>query len=137
MVDLQQLGWDSRWEETFVTARAAGLRPGRVAHEGKQAFTVITEDGDVPARLAGRLLQDRSTPDALPKVGDWVALSHKPGDTRAVVQRVLPRRTSLTRKAAGRETTPQLLAANIDLAFIVQAVDQTFNLRRLERFLVM
>lgn len=137
MPDLQEFGWDSAWEEAFAPLRAAGLQPGRVALEDRHAFRVVTAAGCLPARLAGRLLQSSITPEALPKVGDWVALSHKPSDSRAVIQQILPRRTSLTRKAAGRERAPQVLAANIDVAFLVLGLDATFNLRRLERFLVM
>jgi ribosome biogenesis GTPase len=137
MPDLRNLGWDADWDAAFAAFRGNGWFPGRVALEDKSAYTAVTEEGEMPCRLAGRLLQDRSNPGSLPKVGDWVALSRRPGDTRAVIQAVLPRRTHLTRKIPGREAAPQILAANIDVAFIVQALDQTFNLRRLERFLVM
>ena len=136
MVELRHLGWDENWEASFAPHRSAGLEPGRVALEDKHAFVVVTTRGEVPARVAGRLLH-RSDSATLPKVGDWVGLSHKTGDTRAVVQEVLPRRTSLFRKVPGRQTVPQVLAANMDVAFIVQALDLTFNPRRLERFLVM
>lgn len=137
MVDLEQLGWDAEWNQLFEPHRAAGFHPGRVALEGRHGFTVVTHEGEVSARAAGRLFHNASRLDALPKVGDWVALSRKPRETRSVIQHVLPRRTALTRKMAGRETIPQVLAANIDVAFVVQALDATFNPRRLERFLVM
>ncbi len=137
MVDLQDLGWDSGWDTAFAPHRDAGLHPGRVALEDKHAYSVVTAEGEVPARIAGRLQHESGGTENLPKVGDWVALRHKAGDTRAVIHHVLPRRTLLTRKLAGREAAPQVLASNIDLAFVVQALDQTFNPRRLERFLVM
>lgn len=137
MIDLHAFGWDPQWEEAFAPHRAAGWIPGRVALEDKHTFTVITPEGDLPARVAGRLLHGGPRPEGLPKVGDWVALSQKPGDSRAVIQSVLPRRTSLIRKIPGREAAPQVLASNLDVAFIVQALDDTFRPRRLERFLVM
>lgn len=137
MVELEAIGWDGGWERAFAPMRERGWAPGRVALEDKQAFVAVTAEGEVRTRLAGRLLNDRSRPEALPKVGDWVALSRKAGDTRSVVQEVLPRRTFLARKVPGRETAPQVLAANMDVVFVVQALDPTFNLRRLERFLVM
>lgn len=137
MVDLKQLGWDPSWEEAFANSRAAGFKPGRIALEDKNSFIVVTGDGEVPSRVAGRLLHQQTAPENLPKVGDWVGLSRKPTDTRAVIQEILPRRTFLMRKVPGRESVPQVLAANMEIAFVVQALDPTFNLRRLERFLVM
>ncbi|MBX3746480.1 MAG: ribosome small subunit-dependent GTPase A [Verrucomicrobiae bacterium] len=137
MVELEALGWDGEWERAFAALGDRGWAPGRVALEDKQAFVAVTAEGEVRTRLAGRLLKDRSRPETLPKVGDWVALSRKAGDTRSVVQEVLPRRTFLARKVPGRETAPQVLAANMDVVFVVQSLDATFNLRRLERFLVM
>ncbi len=137
MVDLRELGWDPAWEQAFEPHRDTGHSVGRVALEDKHAFVVVTAGGEKPARISGRLHHQTPNNADLPKVGDWVALRHKPGDTRAVIHHLLPRRTSLTRKIPGREAAPQVLAANIDVAFIVQALDQTFNARRLERFLVM
>jgi ribosome biogenesis GTPase len=137
MVSLEQLGWDAGWENHFAAHRETGLCPGRVALEDKHAFVAVTIEGEIAARVAGRILHERPSPDLLPKVGDWVALSHKPRDARSVIQAILPRRTSLTRKVPGRENAPQVLAANIDVAFVVQALDAELNLRRLERFLVM
>lgn len=136
-VDLADIGWNAEWEALFAPHRDAGCHPGRVALEDKHSFSVVTAHGEVPARIAGRLQHESPGPEHLPKVGDWVALRHKAGDTRAVIHQVLPRRTSLTRKLAGREAAPQVLATNIDIAFVVQALDATFNPRRLERFLVM
>ncbi|MBL9136444.1 MAG: ribosome small subunit-dependent GTPase A [Verrucomicrobiales bacterium] len=137
MVDLLDIGWDAEWERVFAPYRADGLVPGRVATEDRQAFAVVTEHGELPARIAGRMLQTIDTTEAWPKVGDWVAVMPKTPPSRSVIHHVLTRRTSLIRKAAGRETAPQVLATNVDTAFVVQALDQTFNARRLERFLVM
>jgi ribosome biogenesis GTPase len=137
MVDLQDLGWDATWDAHFEPHRATGLLPARIALEDKHAFSAVATEGEVPARIAGRLHHDVASPADLPKVGDWVALRRKAGESRAVIHHVLPRRTSLSRKVPGRESAPQILAANIDIAFVVQALDATFNPRRLERFLVM
>ncbi len=137
MADLRQLGWDDDWARSLASSPAGHREPGRIALEDKHAFIVLTRDGEATARLAGRFFRDRPAAGNLPHVGDWVALCQKPGESRAVIEAVLPRRTSLTRKIPGREAVPQVLAANIDIAFIVQALDSTLNLRRLERFLVM
>lgn len=136
-VDLRDLGWDEAWERVFAAVAPAHFEPGRVALEGKHSFTVVTGDGETPARVAGRLLHGSRDQRDLPKVGDWVALQRKPGDSRAAIHHVLPRRTRFARKVPGRENAPQVLAANLDVAFVVQALDLTFNPRRMERFLVM
>lgn len=137
MADLNALGWDTVWQSSLEALPPEGFLPARVALEDKHAFVIVTAEGEMPARIAGRLLHQRPAASTLPKVGDWVAYRRKAGESRAVVYHVLPRRTSLIRKVAGRETEPQVLATNVDTAFIVQALDQTFNPRRLERFLVM
>jgi ribosome biogenesis GTPase len=113
------------------------LKPARVAVEDKHRFVVLGEEGELSGQVAGKLLHDVESRAGLPKVGDWAAISVAPAEAKAVIHGVLPRRTKLVRKVAGREVEEQVLAANIDIAFVVQALDQTFNTRRLERFLVM
>lgn len=104
--------------------------------EDEQSFVVVAAEGETPAPFPAGC----STPPPGVSIFQGRRLGRgrrKPGDSRAAVQHLLPRRTSLVRKVAGRETEAQILAANIDVAFIVQALDATFNPRRLERFLVM
>ena len=136
-MDLGSLGWDSFFEIAFAEFREQGLAPARVVLEDKHAYQVLTEQGDLSATVTGKLLHQRASNADLPKVGDWVAVAVRPGEGKAVIQAVLPRRTKLARKVAGREVQEQVLAANIDTAFVVQALDQSFSRRRLERFLVM
>lgn len=136
-LSLESLGWDARWAESFSGFRETNLEPARVATEDKHHYTVVGAAGERLAVIAGKLLHQRRANAELPKVGDWVAVTPQPGEAKAVIHRVLPRRTVIARKAAGREREEQVLAVNVDKAFIVQALDATFNLRRLERFLVM
>lgn len=136
-MDLASLGWDSVWEKDFAEFRTRGWVPARVAVEDKHRFVILGQQGEWTGQVTGRLLHRVASRAALPKVGDWVAVGVVAGEAKAVIHGVLPRRTQLARKTPGREVEPQVLAANIDLSFVVQALDQTFNLRRLERFLVM
>ena len=136
-MELAQLGWNEGWEKTWVALALAEMIPGRVATEDKHAYVLLTAQGEFAAAVSGKLLHQTASNAELPKVGDWVAATILPGENKAIIHAVLPRRTRLARKVAGREVEEQLLAANIRRAFLVQALDQSFNRRQLERFLVM
>jgi ribosome biogenesis GTPase len=133
---LTQLGWNARLEEDFAPHRAAGLVPARVATEDRHYYNLFTTDAELIAQITGKLLHE-SSPTQLPKTGDWVAVAVHDGEEKATIHAVLPRRTQISRKVAGRNVEEQVLAANVDVVFVVQGLDDNFNLRRLERFLVM
>ena len=136
-MDLTTLGWNQHWQDLFTDHAAAGLAPARVVTEDKHYYTVVSDHGPHLAQIVGRLLHLRADNAQLPKVGDWVAI-RRPGQTdRVSIEAVLPRKSTLDRKIAGRAGSGQVLAANIDVALVVQALDETLNLRRIERFLVM
>jgi ribosome biogenesis GTPase len=126
---LHRLGWDDGWEAAFAEHRAAGLQPARVAIQHRGAYDLLAEDGEVRASAANRLVRE----DELPAVGDWVGLDPETGRVEAV----LPRRTTISRKEVWQATREQVLAANVDVAFLVQALPLDFNVRRLERYLAM
>jgi ribosome biogenesis GTPase len=134
---LEALGWSPALEAQFAAYQSNNLQPGRVAVEDKHYYTVLTAAGDLIAQVSGKLLHETENPAALPKVGDWVAVAPQPNEAKAVIHHVLPRRTKLSRKVAGREIEEQVLAANIDVAFVVQALDDTFNPALLQRHIVM
>lgn len=152
---LADLGWDGQFEEQFASHSADGFEPGRVAVQHRGAYDVYighdqepvpgTVTGDcpwesVPAELTGRLRFDAVSPLDLPAVGDWVALRTAPGGGWATIHAVLPRRTAFVRKAASaeqRRTEEQVVAANVDVVFIVTGLDGDLNPRRLERYLVL
>lgn len=136
-MDLKELGWDDAWDDAFASHRASGHVPARVVNEEKHYFTMVGADGPFLAQVEGKLLHRRRSDAELPKVGDWVACTRPVDSGVGAIHGVLPRRTRLARKVTGREAAGQVLAANIDVAFLVQALDETLSLRRLERFLVM
>lgn len=132
---LQDLGF-----EGWFTDQAAGmLQPGqavaRVAAVDRDAFVVRDENGETPAALAGRFRHKVGASPDLPCVGDWVGIE-RAGPELAIIHAVLPRRSFLRRKAPGKTVDFQMIAANIDVAFIVQSCQYDFNVRRLERYLV-
>jgi ribosome biogenesis GTPase / thiamine phosphate phosphatase len=112
---------------------------GRVAAEHRTGYVLFTDGGERPAEVAGRLRfdADRGLPPGLPAVGDWVEYQPLPGERRAVIHAVRPRTSLLLRKDPGRRTAAQVLAANVDIAFLVSALPGGLNPRRLERYLAL
>jgi ribosome biogenesis GTPase / thiamine phosphate phosphatase len=137
-VRLEDLGWDDAFARQFEPwAQKADMRPGRVAIEFNHNYRVITEEGDVEATATGRLKHRAERRSQLPAVGDWVVLRQRPGDDHASIQQILARRGAFSRKVAGNVTDEQVVAANVDVAFLVMALDADFSLRRLERYLLL
>jgi ribosome biogenesis GTPase len=135
--DLTALGWDDAFAEEFEPHAQAGLTPGRVAVQHRGAYDVLTEDGELRCDVAGRLYEEASSPAELPAVGDWVAIAARPDEGAGTVQAVLSRRTKFSRKTAWQASEEQVLAANVDVAFIVTSLNDELNLRRLERYLTL
>jgi ribosome biogenesis GTPase len=133
---LQDLGWTPRFAEAFAPHQAAGLEPARVSLEHTHIYRVMTPDGERLARVAGRLRHGASQRADFPAVGDWVALEAAAAGSDARIHAVLPRATRFSRRAAGNPTEEQVLAANIDVVFLVSGLDHDFNPRRIERYLV-
>ena len=132
---LQQAGWDEVWEKKFVDFAGNGLKPARVLAQHRHSYSIWTASGEADAEIAGALLY-RAEAGGLPVVGDWVATrQYSPTDV-AIITDVLPRTTKFSRKASGSAGEEQVIAANVDLLFIVCGLDHDYNLRRLERYLV-
>lgn len=136
-ITLKKLGWDSAWQKKFDSIHKSDWEPARIAVEDKLNYVIVTPEDHFPAQIAGRLIHHTPSKALLPKVGDWVAASILFEESKAIIHQVLPRRTVVSRKSAGRETEEQVLAANVDKVFVVQALDQSFNPRLVERHLLM
>jgi len=136
-VDLALYGWDAGWEAAFRPFAGEGLTPARVAIEYNHLLRLYTAAGDVRAQHSGKLLHAATGRHAMAAVGDWVAIRRNPGERTATIEAILPRRTHFSRKAAGELTEQQVVAANIDVVFIVMGLDRDYNPRRLERYLVL
>lgn len=132
----RELGFDEWFEAATAGLCPEGCGVARVIAVDRGSCSIRDEAGEAQAELAGRLLYAADGPADLPCVGDWVA-ARRYDDGMAVIHLVLPRRTLLRRTAPGAACALQIIAANIDTAFLVQACGFDFNLNRLERSLVL
>ncbi len=137
MDKLATIGFNDWFRPHLDNEKAAIHDLARVVTVHKDSYTVTKGDGEVFAELAGNLFYTASSPLDLPTTGDWVYAAFYDDDSHAIIHGLVPRKTLLKRKTAGKTVDFQLIAANIDVAFIVQGVDDNLNLRRLERYLVM
>jgi ribosome biogenesis GTPase len=129
-LNLAELGWDAFFAEAFEPYGKENLIPARVSarHHGPcELFTELGPMGGIPS---GKLSDEE-----LPAVGDWVAVRPVEGEKKAIIEAVLPRRTSFTRKEAWSRTVAQVVASNVDTVFVVTAFGGDLNPRRLERYL--
>ncbi len=137
MEKLESLGY-SPWFKNRVDAdKIATHDVARVVSVHKDSYVITKGFGEVFAELSGHLSYTANSVSDLPTTGDWVYADFYDDDTHAIIHGVIPRKTLLKRKTSGKLVDFQLIAANIDVAFIIQSVDYNFNLRRLERYLVM
>jgi ribosome biogenesis GTPase / thiamine phosphate phosphatase len=136
VADLEALGWGPRFSTAFAEHATENVVPARVALEHTHIYRLITESAEVLARVSGRLRHRAEARADFPAVGDWVAveLPVEGGDAR--IRAVLPRFSRFSRRAAGDPTEEQIVAANIDVVFLVSGLDHDFNPRRIERYLV-
>ncbi len=137
-ISLKQYGWNDFVAHSFQSFGGSGdLIPGRIAIQHRGAFTVYTEFGDIRAHAAGRMRHQAADAGAMPAVGDWVALRSPEHSGAGIIEAVLPRKSSFLRKTSGAKSVEQVLATNIDVAFLVNGLDADFNIRRVERYLVL
>lgn len=136
MNNLTNLGFDN-WFKNKVDLSKTDFNIVRVISVNKNSFVVSNGEKDIYAELTGKFLFNIDSALDLPTVGDFVYAQLFDDDTLAIIQDILPRKSLLKRKASGKKVEYQLIAANIDTAIIMQSLDSNFNLRRLERYLVM
>lgn len=133
---LRRWGWDPFFEEAFRSQADPGLIPGRVTVGHKGSYAVQTARAELRSQTTGRLRYDAASRADLPAVGDWVALEVTSSD-EGMIHAVLPRRSKFVRNVAGERVEEQVLAANVDVSFLLAPIDVSVNLRRLERYMTM
>ncbi len=137
-LDMNTLGWGQRWEKDFAELKLADVEPARVVADHGHKYRVISKRGEGWAELSGRLQHELPDRSDHPAVGDWVALRYFSIDEKdGIIHGILPRSSRISRRAAGSVPSEQMIAANVDVLLLVAALNLDFNLRRLERYLVM
>jgi ribosome biogenesis GTPase len=137
MNNLESLGFNNWFKDKIDLSRTNDFKIARVISVNKNSFIVSNGVKDIYAELTGKFLFNSEDSLDLPAVGDWVYAQLFDDDSLAIIHDILPRKSLLKRKASGKKIDFQLIAANIDTAIIIQSLDSNFNLRRLERYLVM
>jgi len=136
-MNLNDIGFNQWFFDQLAAAPDTEFRVARISAVDRERYLVLGEPGEVAAEITGRLRFSAESSLDFPAVGDFVLVQYHNDNSLAIIQSLLPRRTVLCRKTSGKQVAQQLIAANLDLAFVVQACDADFSVRRLERYLVM
>lgn len=136
-MNLEELGFDNWFQEKIDSSKSNDYKIARVIAVNKDSYIIKNGKNDVLAEITGKLMFSADSPLDYPTVGDWVYAQYLDGESFAVIHEILPRKSILKRKTPGKKIDFQLIAANIDTVFIIQSLDSDYNLRRLERYLVM
>ncbi|USG68363.1 ribosome small subunit-dependent GTPase A [Brevibacillus ruminantium] len=131
------LGWDDFFASHANTFLEQGYEVGRIALEHKRIYRILTTHGELLGEVTGKLRYEAAGREDYPAVGDWVVISPRPEEKKASIHAILPRRSKFSRKAAGVSVEEQIVATNVDTVFLVNALNNDFNLRRLERYLIL
>ncbi|WP_459501198.1 ribosome small subunit-dependent GTPase A [Bacillus sp. C1] len=130
---LESFGWDSFFENQSLET----YEIGRIVLEHKHVYRIICDDGEYIAELSGKFRHEALDKGDYPAVGDWVHIRKIEAEGKAIIHRVFQRRSSFSRQAAGERTAEQVVAANVDYLFLVNALNHDFNVRRIERYLLL
>lgn len=131
---LEDLGYNNKLEEFRIEQNLDNFEIGRIIAEYKERYIVKTAKAEFEAEINGNMRFSANSREDFPAVGDWVALTTYDSDF-AIIHKILPRFSIIKRQAVGQFGEIQIIATNIDYAFLIQAVDRDFNINRLERYL--
>jgi ribosome biogenesis GTPase / thiamine phosphate phosphatase len=143
-INLESFGWDAFFKEKFDQLKITGTVPGKAVYIAKEICHVITASGEFAAQMSGRMRYHVRSGEDFPAVGDWLAVQPLPGEAKAVIHAILPRKSKFSRQVSGGRqrlegglTEEQVVAANIDTVFLVSGLDggRNLNIRRIERYL--
>jgi ribosome biogenesis GTPase len=134
---IEKLGFNDWFKEKIDPSKFLHYQIGRVVAVNKNSYIVSNGRNEIFSELSGKYLFNADSPLDYPAVGDWIFIELFNDESFAVIHEIIPRKSILRRKSAGKKIDYQMIAANIDTAMIMQSADANYNLRRLERYLVM
>jgi len=134
---IEQFGFNTWFLDRIDPTKLFDHQIARVTAVNKDSYSINNGKGDVSAELTGKLMFSADSPLDYPATGDWVIAQYYDKDSFAIISEIVPRKSVLKRKTSGKKIEFQLIATNIDTGLIVQSLDSNYNLRRLERYLVM
>jgi ribosome biogenesis GTPase len=134
---IEQLGFNKWFFDEIDPTKLIDHQIARVTTVNKDSYTIDNGKGEVSAEVTGKLLFSAYSPLDYPATGDWVFAQYFDNNSFAIISEIIPRKSILKRKTSGKKIEFQLIATNIDTGLIVQSLDNNYNLRRLERYLVM
>ncbi|MCA1065311.1 ribosome small subunit-dependent GTPase A [Rossellomorea sp. AcN35-11] len=135
-MQLSQLGWNLSLAEKFNEYKECGYEVGRIILEHKNSYRVMNEGGELLAEVSGKFRHTAEERSEFPAVGDWVAISVLKEEKKAIIHGILPRFSKFSRRASGESTEEQIVATNINTVFLVMSLNNDFNIRRIERYLI-
>ena len=136
-MNIERLGFNKWFLGEIDSAKLIDHQIARVTTVNKDSYTINNGKGEVSAEVTGKLMFSADSPLDFPATGDWVLAQYFNSDSFAIISEIFPRKSILKRKTSGKKIEFQLIATNIDVGLIVQSLGKNFNLRRLERYLVM
>ncbi len=129
------MGWNAAFAKAFEPYTEYGWQPARLLRDNKITYGALLEDGEeLEVILSGKVYHDAETDADLPAVGDWVAVEVGNEDGESVIRARLPRQSCFSRKASGKSTEEQVIAANVDIVAVVTEAGPDYSLRRMERY---
>jgi ribosome biogenesis GTPase / thiamine phosphate phosphatase len=134
---VSELGYDAWFQQRRNEMKRPELSIARITRVDRDRYLVRNEQGELQSEPTGKLLFAVDSAQELPSVGDWALVQYYNEGTLAIIHELLPRKSFLRRKAAGKKIDYQMIASNIDVALIMQSCDNNFNIPRMERYLVM
>ena len=136
-MELSAFGWDGEFEGKFQEFEEKGLLPARVLESNRLIYKLFSEDGEIVGKLSGKFRYNCQSNGDYPTVGDWIAFKPSKYKGFVSIKGMLERKSNFSRKVAGKVSDEQVIASNIDTIFIVSGLGQDFNIRRLERYVVL
>jgi len=133
-IKIEDLGYGEFFETGRNKLNLGVFEVARIIAEHKGLYIAKNARGEYSAKITGKQVFDALTREDYPAVGDWVVITET-SETQAVIHKVLPRKTMLKRKSSGKNDI-QIIATNIEVAFVVESVDGDYNLNRFERYFV-